>query len=167
MWLPPCKTQRADALNGNCCCSCRDCQAWVKWSSEGGWMSHLISCLLMLISCLFCCCRIFENSFPQICTFFPSTTQAATDVYTYVHFASPISFISHSAGFCCASIHASLSCEDEGLWASHVSYSLYTISLLAVPKCQACYPSNPTIFYPCWLAVFFFFGYWFWHFRAT
>lgn len=104
-------------------------------------MSHLFSCLLMLISCHVCSYRISQSSTSQIGMFLPSATQPGTDACTCLHFASPLSFVSHSygflsRGFCCACpsplLHTVLLIPVFPIvLTSHPSYLLSTFTLLA------------------------------------
>lgn len=104
-------------------------------------MSHLFSCLLMLISCHVCSCCISQSSTSQIGMFLPSATQPGTDACTCLHFASPLSFVSHSygflsSGFCCACpsplLHTVLLIPVFLIvLSSHPSYLLFTFTLLA------------------------------------
>lgn len=94
--------------------------------SLDGQMSHLFSCLLMLISCHACSCHISQSLSPQIGMLLPSATQTGTDACIRFHFASSLSFVSHSYGFLsrgflpCGSLRASPCSSNH----SHLSHHL-------------------------------------------
>lgn len=142
--------------------------------SLDGQMSHLFSCLLMLISCHACSCHISQSSSPQIGMLLPSATQAGTDACLRFHFASSPSFVSHSYGFLSrgflhrGSLDAPPYCPNHshlshhlivfipptsftpqnpaGLHASHVLFS-YTL-LNSLPRSFPLVSSSPHLFHP-------------------
>lgn len=107
-------------------------------------MSHLFSCLLMLISCHVCSCRILQSSSPQIGMFLPSATQPGTDALAFtLHLHSPLSptpivpavRVSHHSSILFSSFLFFLS--------SYASLCFLSDSLPAHPVLYLLHPPNP------------------------
>lgn len=95
---------------------------------DGG-LSYLFARLLMLISCHVCSCYISQSSTPQIGTLLPSTTQSRTDACARLHFASLLSFVSHTRMV-----------SSRVVSAVHVSHHSPTVSSLIPHSCHCYHP---------------------------